>query len=315
MAARMLPSEIVSGSFPAVLLVNLAAGGGRGAGMLPRIESYFAMQGFPVEVIRTTTPEEFARKARAAVQNGRRLLVAMGGDGTFQVLANATAGKNILLGVIPTGGGNDFAAGAGLPKDPIAAAQVIVHGKPRTMDLLRASTADGKARLYAGGGGIGLDAETVRYASGPLRRFPGALRYAVGAFLAMRRFAPVEVTAEFPGGEHPTARLSALLAAVLNTPTYGAGLRIAPRALPDDGWLDVVLVGRLSALEVLDVLPRLIQSEELRLPQITRLRARAVRLSANRPVLFHGDGEILGPAPVQIEVLPRAVQVLTGNAS
>src|SRR5262249_22077926 len=118
---------------------------------------------------------------------------------------------------------------------------------------------------------------------------------------------------EFCPGEHRRIRTRVLLAAVLNTPTYGAGLRLAPRALPDDGELDIVLVEPLSALEVLDLLPRLAGSEEVRMPQITRWRARAVRLSTDRPARFHGDGEILGPTPVQIDVVPRAVRVLAGN--
>lgn len=315
----MPPEQIASTSSPAVLLVNPEAAGGHGAEMLPMVQDYFASQGFPVEVIRTTSPEGLATRAQAAVDNGRRLLVAMGGDGTFQDLANAVAGvvagQQVVLGIIPAGGGNDFAAAAGLPEDPVDAARVIVHGRPRAMDLLRARTADGRVRLYAGGGGIGLDADTARYASGPLRRFPGALRYTLGALWALRQFSPLEVTAEFPHGEHRPVRIRALLAAALNTPTYGAGLRLAPRALPDDGELDVVLVERLSTLEVLDVLPRLVQSEEVRMPQITRLRARGVRFSADRPAMFHGDGEIQGPAPVEIEVVPGAVRVLTGSAA
>jgi diacylglycerol kinase (ATP) len=309
----MPASQIVSRSSPAVLLVNPTAGGGRAGAILPRLERFFVSQAIPVEVLRTASSEELAVRAKAAIGNGRRLLISVGGDGTFQGLANAAAGTNTLLGIIPAGGGNDFAAAAGLPKDPIAAAQEILCGLPRAMDLLRARTADGKVRMYAGGGGLGLDAETASYANGTLRHLPGALRYAVGAFCALLQFSAPEVTLDFPDGEHPQSKSIVLLAGVLNTPTYGAGLRFAPEAQPDDGWLDVVLVERLGALEVLEVLPRLIQSGSVGIPQIRRFRARRVRLSANRSTMFHGDGEILGPAPVDIEVARGVVQVLTGR--
>jgi diacylglycerol kinase (ATP) len=101
-----------------------------------------------------------------------------------------------------------------------------------------------------------------------------------------------------------------LLAGVLNTPSYGAGLRLAPDARIDDGLLDVVLLEDLSALSVLRLLPRLMGSGKLRTARVKRWKVKRVRMCADRPSLFHGDGEILGPAPVEIEVVPGAVQVL-----
>jgi diacylglycerol kinase (ATP) len=315
MTAQMPVAQIVSKSAPALLLVNPEAGGGRTTAYLPRVERYFASQSFPVEVVCTGSAQELETRAKAAIAGGQRLLIAMGGDGTFQGLANAAAGTDALLGILPAGGGNDFAAAAGLPKDPLAAAQALLYRPPRWMDLLRARTADGKVRLYAGGGGLGLDAEAARYASGAFRRFPGALRYFAAALAALRTYAPVQVTAEFPEGEQAPLRAEVLLAAVLNTPHYGAGLRLAPAAQADDGKLDVVMVGSLHLLELMDLLPQLAQSGDVRIPQVTRVRARRVRLSADRPALFHGDGEILGPVPVEIEVAPRVVQILGAAAN
>ncbi len=101
-----------------------------------------------------------------------------------------------------------------------------------------------------------------------------------------------------------------LLTAVLNTPTYGAGLRLAPDALVDDGMLDVVFVGDLNVFQVLKLMPRLLYSGELRSPQVSRVRAGSLRLITDPPCEFHGDGEILGVTPVEIEVVPAAVQVL-----
>ena len=115
---------------------------------------------------------------------------------------------------------------------------------------------------------------------------------------------------EFPEDAIPTTRASALLAGALNTPTVGAGLRLAPQARLDDGWLDAVLVEKLGFLQVLEILPRLAQSGDAQISQLRSFRARRVRLSAEGPCSFHGDGEIFGPAPVEIEVVPHAVQVL-----
>jgi diacylglycerol kinase (ATP) len=238
------------------------------------------------------------------------LLLAMGGDGTFQALVNAAFGADVLLGVLPSGGGNDFAAALGLPSDPSKAAEAILRGKPRSADLVKVRTAEGRTRLYAGGGGIGLDAEAARYARGPYRNLPGRFRYIASALRALARYQPFGLRIDFPGSDLAPREGKALLATVLNTPTYGAGVRLAPEAAFDDGMLDVVMIEGLSKIGVLALLPRLMGSGELRTSSVKRWKARRVRIAADRPCLFHGDGEIIGPAPVEIEVIPGAVHVL-----
>jgi diacylglycerol kinase (ATP) len=237
----------------------------------------------------------------------------MGGDGTFQALANASvnaAREDLMLGVLPTGGGNDFAAALGMPSDPLSAARAILSAQPRAVDLLRARTADGHARVYVGGGGVGLDAEAAQLARDAYRRWPGRLRYIAAALRALREFRDLTVRAEFPGGTSPATERQVLLAGVLNTPTFGAGVRLAPGARLDDGWLTVGFVDNLSTLGVLRLLPKLLASGELPESCVTRINAPRVRLSTDRPCMFHGDGEIFGPAPVDIEVLPRALRIL-----
>jgi diacylglycerol kinase (ATP) len=296
--------------FPAIVFVNPVAGGGRtGAYLLP-VRRAFEARKIAAEFVVTESLQDLESRARVAIDGGRQLLFAMGGDGTFQGLANAAYGSDVVLGLLPTGGGNDFAAALGLPKDFGAAVDAVLGGRPRSVDLVRARTADGRERLYVGGGGVGLDAEAVAHAAGTYRRLPGRLRYIASALRALRGFAALGVHAEFPGSELPPMEAKVLLAGVLNTASYGAGLRLAPGAQLDDGWLETVFVWDLKAFEVLGLLPRLWWSGDLPSSCMTRTRARRVRLVTDRACFFHGDGEILGPAPVEIGVMPGAVRVL-----
>jgi diacylglycerol kinase (ATP) len=265
-----------------IVFVNGAAGGNRTRRHLPQIQKLFASSHLDAKFVMTQSAAELESSARAAIAARHRLLLVMGGDGTFQALVNAAFGADVLLGVLPSGGGNDFAAALGVPSDPMKAAEAILRGKTRCVDLAKVRTAEGGTRLYAGGGGIGLDAEAARYASGPYRRLPGRFRYIA----------------------------SALLAAALNTPTYGAGVRLVPEAALNDGMLNIVMIEDLSKIGVLALLPRLMGSGELRTPRVKRWKARRVRITADRPSLFHGDGEILGATPVEIEVVENAVRVL-----
>lgn len=292
------------------VFVNSAAGRGRARTYLPPIRELFSALQISVRFEPTDSITALESAAKLAISQGQRVLFAMGGDGTFQALVNASFPADALLGILPVGGGNDFAAALGIPRDPVRAAEAVLRGWPRRVDLVRAHTADGRTRLYVGGGGVGLDAEAARYASGAYRLFPGRLRYIAAALRALAGYKALEVRMEFPGSEREPVEAKALLSGALNTPTYGAGLRLAPEATVFDGLLNVFLVEDLSTLSIVKLLPRLVASGELRTSRIKRWQAKRLRLSTDRASLFHGDGEILGPTPVEIEVIPGAVQVL-----
>lgn len=300
---------------PIPVFVNRAAGPRRAASYLPRLQTIFESCGFVARFIETSSAAELESAARSATDENHRVLLALGGDGTFQALVNGAYGSDATIGILPAGGGNDFAAALGLPPDPFSAAEVILKSEPRSVDLVRARTADGRTRLYAGGGGIGIDAEAALLANGPYRRLPGRLRYIASALRALSKHSPLKVRLEFPGADIQAVETISLLAAVLNTPTYGGGVRLAPDARIDDGLLHAVLLENLSAFSVLKLLPRLMGSGELRTSRVKRWGVRRVRICADRPCLFHGDGEILGSAPVDIELLPNAVRVLAPSTA
>ena len=300
----------ISREFPAVVFVNPHAGGGLGRRQLAQVKRLFLARKFPAEFILTESSADMELRVREAISAGNRALIAMGGDGTLQALVNAAYGSDVVLSVLPAGGGNDFAAHLRFPRELIAAAASLTSAAPRCMDVLRARTADGRERLYVGGGGLGLDADSARYSAGAYRRLPGRLRYLAAALRALREFKPLHVSADFPGSGAASINAQVLVAGVLNTPNYGGGLRLAPDARVDDGLLNAVFVKDLSARQVLAVMPGLLASGDLPERYVNRVSAPRVRLTTDRACLFHGDGEILGPAPVEIQVVPGAVRML-----
>jgi diacylglycerol kinase (ATP) len=303
-------ASLLSPEHPALVFVNRAAGRGRALAYLPRMRKLFESLDVSARFVETNNATELESAARHEAAQNASLLLAMGGDGTFQALANGVLGADVTIGILPTGGGNDFAAALGPISDPLRAAGKILKGKPRCVDLAKARTADGRTRLYVGGGGVGLDAEAARHASGMYRHLPGRLRYIAAALRALSEHLPLKIRLEFPDTHFDPMEASSLLTGVLNTPTYGAGVRLAPDAAIDDGLLQVVLIEDLNTLGVLRLLPRLMSSGNLRTPRVKRWSVRSVKISTDRPCVFHGDGEILGPTPVEIEVIPKAIRVL-----
>jgi len=298
-------------SRPDLLLVNPAAGGGLAREIVPDLQRFLAERRWQAQPEMTESAEDFAQKAVHAARAGRQRIIAVGGDGTFQLLLNAVRDfPQTTLGIIPAGGGNDLAASLGLPHNPIAAAALVMRGETCALDAVRVRTSEGNERLYTGGGGVGLDAEAARYASGRFRNLRGRSRYLLSAIRALAGFHAVRATITAGDGEATLQIEKALVACVLNTPSFGAGLALAPNAKTDDGVLDLVVLEDLSLWEILGMLPKLASRGELSTPHISRRPVTRVRIETDPPRPFQGDGEILGTTPVDISVVPRACQVL-----
>jgi diacylglycerol kinase (ATP) len=297
-----------------LILVNPTAGAGRAGRAVPALRDFILKNDWQVELVVTADATDLAQQARAAAARGSKRILALGGDGTFQVLLNALNDcPEATLGVIPAGGGNDLASALGIPRDPIQAATLLRSGEPRFIDAVRIRTAADEQRFYAGGGGLGLDAEASFLAATSFRNWKGRFRYIAAALRAFQRFAPLEIRVTMYSQDWEGPRLleqNVLLLGILNTPSYGGGLRVAPHAKLDDGSLDLVAVADLNLPEVFALLPALVLSGELRTRHVQRFSIQRVRIESSRPARFHGDGEILGMAPLEVEVLPRFIRIL-----
>jgi diacylglycerol kinase (ATP) len=309
--SQNVPSSFQDNCNPVVVLANPAAGGGRAGEALPSLRRFATNARWNAEFQVAANPQDLARRARQAAAAGVRQILVLGGDGTFQVLLNAIElPSDVALGILPAGGGNDLAISLGLPADPVESASLLMNGVRDFLDVAQASTADGTKRLYAGGGGVGLDAEAARYAAGVFRHLRGRSRYLLAAIRALIGYHALRVRVQFEPGGGEGLEANVLVLGVLNTPSYGAGLRLAPAARTNDGCLDLVALEDLNCFEIVAVLRSLVATGELETRRVRRFPIRWVRIETDRPCLFHGDGEILGRTPVEISVLPHAVCVL-----
>lgn len=287
-------------------MCNPAAGGGRAERVLPQVLDLFAERGREADSESSRSTAHLRGLAVKAASDGYTDIVALGGDGAFHHVAEASLGRSVSLGFIPAGNGNDIAAGLGLPGEPLEAARVYLDCEPRPMDVLRIRFGDGRTATCFGSGGLGLDAEAARLANGPLRWLPGALRYIAGALWTYPRFPAVALEAEIDGKK---SNGKILIAAVANVPNYGGGIRIAPSAKADDGWMDIALIGKIGWLRIAPVIFAMLRTGELRRGEMERFRARRASFRTDRPVWFQGDGEVLGQTPLEAEILPHAIQV------
>lgn len=258
-------------------------------------------------------------------------LVVVGGDGTVQLGVDAAVGTDVPVFVVPAGSGNDAARALGVPRRTAAEAAARLHdllasgAVPRPVDVMSVSAGGAPARsvvsVVAAGFDAAVNARANAWAHGPAEgarrslahRIPPRARYTAAVLAELPSWRPRTYRLELDEVVH---EVDASLIAVANTTSYGGGMRIAPAARTDDGLADVVVVGALGRAGLLALLPTAFLGQHVRHRAVTVHRAAHVRLSVvdhgSRALPHpHGDGEELGPAPLDVQVLPGAVGLLT----
>jgi diacylglycerol kinase (ATP) len=258
----------------------------------------------------TERPDHATELARRAVAEGRGLVVAAGGDGTVNEVAQGLVGTDVTLGVMPLGSVMNVARTLHLPRDLDAAARVVADGDTLAMDVGRATSA-AATTYFLEAAGVGLDAGLFRYFN---RLERGAPRLAVlrAAWAFVRGLGVPRLRLEVDGRAR---EVRTPMVTVANSPFLGAAYAVAPEARVDDGWLDVVLFHRLSAPRVLLYLLLVAGGRPFPRPAGTEsLRARTVAVATRRRALpAHADGELLGRTPVEFSLVPRALKVRVGT--
>lgn len=293
-----VPQE-VSRSF--TFLVNPASGGGTAPASVVPVARILRDAGCRVEVTYSPGPAACTALVAEAVTRGD-VVVAVGGDGMVASLAGPVVQVGGLLGVVPSGRGNDFARQLGLLREPAAVAAVLLEGEPRRVDVI-----DVDGRVVVGSVYAGLDSHASELVD-RAHRLPRRLQYPYAAVRSILECRPSTYDVVVDG---ETRTFDAFTVVVANSGYYGSGMHIAPGASLDDGLLDVVVVEAASRARLIRAIPKLYDGTHVGLEEVTVLRGREVSVRASGPVPAYGDGEALGPLPVTAAVRPRALRVLT----
>jgi len=292
------------------VIANPASGGGRAERDWPRLAAALARRGIAHEFACTRGPGDATPLAAAALAAGHRRLLALGGDGTFNELVNGLFAErppppDCIAAVAARGTGNDWARAMEVPDDPDRLADCMARGALRRVDLGLAEESDGRRRVYFHNvAGAGLDAEVLDRTP---RRGPRALAYLTGLARTIARYRSPRFSIRADGrgieGEF-------WLASIAIGPRCGGGMRLAPRAVIDDGWFDLVLVDKLSLAGALARLPKLFDGRLDGDPAFRITRCRSVAIDADPACGVQADGQSAGRTPVTLRLLPGALGAL-----
>ncbi len=297
----------------ALLIYNPAAGQRDMRAAIDQVVAHLQSLGWQMTLRETQGRGDATTFAREAVAEKMNVVFSAGGDGTINEVVNGLAHSEVALGVLPTGTANVWAQEIGLPvprllnPDPnplLTGIKQLAAGETRTMDL---GTINGRYfMLY---GSIGFDAHVVHEMEQQRElkaRLGGIVYFVAGAvtawnFIGTRTLIVVD-------GKPMRRRIWAVMAA--NTQLYGGLMRIAPDALADDGWLDIIIVEGHGPIATLRHFASFLMRGFWADPQVELMRARKVEVHPTRPIAIQVDGDAAGSTPARIAVVPRALRVL-----
>jgi diacylglycerol kinase (ATP) len=305
----------VSALGPPLLIANPVAGRGRGS-TLDALRDALRMRGVAHDLEMTQAAGHARELAREAVEAGRRYVVAVGGDGTVHEVVNGMVdvetgrarGEDLVLGLASAGSGSDLARTFGLDRKPEVIARHLDGDTTMPFDVGRVRLPDRDGRehrvlfaniIEAGYGGLVTDL------ANRLPRWFGSARYGVATISAIRRFRLVNARVVI---DHTEVEEELSNVIVANGQFYGGGLRVAPRALPDDGRFNVQ-VWRGKPIDVLRALPDLRVGEHLDREDVREWQSTTARIEADSPLLVEADGEVLGTTPATIDLLPQVLRI------
>lgn len=303
-----------------LLIVNPSSGGGLSERRRARLVTAAAAEIGAMDVSYTEARGHAITLAREAALAGRKLVIALGGDGTISEVANGLlearqaggGAGSVELGIIPRGTGGDFRRTLELPSDPAAAARRIAEGKPRLIDVGKVTYtgADGQraVRHFLNVASFGFSSSVAARANGASKALGGKIAFLGATIRTLIAYDNQDVLLEIDGAQ--PIRRTVMLGAVGNGRFFGGGMKICPTSSLDDGRLAFVVVGDMGKAQVVRDIRRLydgthLQLEDVQSWEIRSLRATPAVADARIPVEI--DGETPGHLPATFEILPHAL--------
>lgn len=300
-------------------IINPRAASNRAGQQWRRIQQRMTVQGFSVTPWFTEKKSHAVALTRDAVQAGPRYIVGVGGDGTFNEIINgymnAGIGPDRLpeLGLIAAGTGSDLIRTLNIPVDPCQAADAIVNGRTRSLDVGMVRFKDGQrtwTRYFANVFDVGLGGMVVRIANSLPKSLGGFLTFFLSSVAGLVLFKPPLLHLKADGEKIDAGPMNII--GVANCRYFGGGMDIAPMARFDDGVLELLYVKDTNLFKFLSrVLLPVYEAKHLAYEHLYHRAVQRIEVSGDRLFLADIDGEEEKALSAEVSVIPGAIRIRT----
>jgi YegS/Rv2252/BmrU family lipid kinase len=311
----------VNGALPLVIVNPKSAGGSTQSRWAERAADFRAHFG-AFQVAFTKRAGDGTALALRGAEQGRKFIIACGGDGTINEVANGImqSGADIEFGVLPSGTGGDFRRTIGIPNDTREAGATLRDGVTKQIDVGKVSFLNHEnervSRYFLNVASFGLSAAIIERVktSNKLDWLPhdlirGKTSFALSTLQEILGLDFETVRVKFD--DHEEKPLNTINFCVCNSRFFGGGMKIAPDAVINDGFFDVVNIGDIKTAKIILLGYTLYRGSHLSLPEVKSTLARKVEVSPMNSEEIHieVDGELPGKLPATFEILPNALKI------
>jgi YegS/Rv2252/BmrU family lipid kinase len=302
-----------------LVVVNPRSGGGRAGRTFGEMQPVIERRLGAVDVSVTASPGHAIELARQAAQKGRKLIVAVGGDGTLHEVANGVleGGGATAVGYIGQGTGGDFRRTLGIEHRLDAYLEAIAAGRERRVDvgrlLYRGTNGEERRRFFVNILSAGLGGLVDRYVSDASRALGGKAAYYWASLRALATCRRARLRCDVAlDGDKQNRELYSFMIAICNGRYFGSGMHVAPMAKPDDGRFEVVSLDAPNKLAFMAFSSRIYDGTHLSGPGAQHFACDRIAIDlqnelARAVFLLDVDGEQLGGLPVEVELVPQAL--------
>ncbi len=299
-------------------VVNLKSANGKTEKLWPDIKKALSEAIDSFEFAFTTGQYTAPDMTKQAIKSGFSRIISVGGDGTLNEVVNGffeqdkPVNPQAVLGVISMGTGADFIKTTGIPKPYQDAVKVINRANTRTLDAgkIKFMSSAGKetTRYFINIADAGIGGETVDRVNRTTKMFGGFVSFLWGTILTLVTYKNKNITITLDGNKPYDAEINML--AIANCQFFGGGMHIAPKAIPDDGMFDIVIIGKAGFIDFLRNSSKIYKGTHINDPKIGYMHAKHVELISKDRVLLDVDGEQPGMLPATFDLLPKSIQVI-----
>ena len=280
-----------------LVLSNPTSGGGAGQRYRELTLELLKERSIPFRDITSSSYTAAQEELRRSLNDQIKGVIVVGGDGMVHLVVQELASSKIPLALVPAGTGNDFARSLGhnLEK-PLENLKVALLRSPEAVDLGVVND-----RFFAEILSTGFDS-IVNERANSFKRIKGRMKYNIAILLVLSTFKPKTYRFRIDG---ITFESKAMLIAVSNGQSYGAGMRITPDASINDGQFDVMILGPVSRFQFLRVFPKVFTGKHVSHPAVKILKGKEVDIDSD--AVAYADGERIGDLPIRARVAPQSL--------
>jgi len=294
-----------------ILIGNPIAGGGA-LKKIKKAVNILEKKGFNVRLMLTAQKGDADSFARQIIPEGQGelLVIAAGGDGTYNEVANGLAHSNIPMAILPLGTTSVLAKELNMPEDLEKALNIALNGKVQTIHLGRITCKTHNSKLLTRHfllmAGIGFDGETVYGVNERIKKITGKGAYILSGLKTILRYNPSQITLKYNSEQK-----SGYNVIIGKASCYGGDFKVTPDAKLTEPFFYVFLMHQKCRLNLIRYISGILNKSHLKLKDISYFRASEIEIEGNAHIQI--DGDYLGTTPAKIDVVPDALQLISSE--